>query len=264
MTTVTLSTLQALKHSGEKFSCLTAYDATFAQVASQAGIEVLLVGDSLGMVLQGHTSTLPVTLDDICYHTGCAARGKQESLLMVDLPFMSNSCPERLLQDAGQLMRAGAEIVKVEGDAWMADGIREMTRRGVPVCAHLGLTPQTVHQLGGYKVQGRNSRDADRILEDARTLVEAGASLVLLECVPASLGKAVTAALDVPVIGIGAGPDTDGQILVMHDVLGITQGRMPRFVRDFMKETGDIQAAFTRYHQDVRQGAFPAPEHCFD
>ncbi|UYG07959.1 3-methyl-2-oxobutanoate hydroxymethyltransferase [Halomonas sp. M4R1S46] len=263
MKTVTLSTLQASKRAGEPFSCLTAYDATFAHAAHQAGVEVLLVGDSLGMVLQGHASTLPVTLGDVCYHTRCVARGKGASLLMVDLPFMSNTSTERLLQDAGELMRAGAELVKVEGEAWMADGIRELTRRGVPVCAHLGLTPQTVYQLGGYKVQGRNADQASRILEDARTLVEAGASVILLECVPASLGRAVAEALEVPVIGIGAGPDVDGQILVMHDVLGVTTGRSPRFVKNYMAEADDIQDAFRRYHEDVKARRFPAEEHCF-
>lgn len=263
MKTVTLSTLQAYKQAGETFSCLTAYDASFAHVASQAGIDVLLVGDSLGMVLQGHNSTLPVTIDDIVYHTRCAARGKDHSLLMVDLPFMSNATTERLLEDAGAVMRAGAELVKLEGEAWMADGIRELTRRGVPVCAHLGLTPQTVHQLGGYKVQGRDAAQAERIINDAKVLVEAGASVILLECVPASLGKAVTEALDVPVIGIGAGPDTDGQILVMHDVLGVTHGRTPRFVKNFMVDADSIQSAFQHYHEAVKTRAFPAPEHCF-
>lgn len=263
MKTVTLNTLRAFKRSGETFSCLTAYDASFAQVASQAGIEVLLVGDSLGMVLQGHQSTLPVTLDDICYHTRAAAAGKGTSLLMADLPFMSNATVERTLNDAAALMRAGAEMVKVEGEAWMADSVRELTRRGVPVCAHLGLTPQTVYQLGGYKVQGRDAAHAEQIIADAKALVEAGASIILLECVPASLGRAVTQALDVPVIGIGAGPDTDGQILVMHDVLGVSQGRTPRFVKDYMAETANVQDAFARYHSEVKQRAFPAPEHCF-
>lgn len=263
MKTVTLSTLQAYKQAGETFSCLTAYDASFAHAAGQAGIDVLLVGDSLGMVLQGHNSTLPVTIDDIVYHTRCAARGKGHSLLMVDLPFMSNATTERLLEDAGAVMRAGAELVKLEGEAWMADGIRELTRRGVPVCAHLGLTPQTVHQLGGYKVQGRDAAQAERIINDAKVLVDAGASVILLECVPASLGKAVTEALEVPVIGIGAGPDTDGQILVMHDVLGVTHGRTPRFVKNFMVEADSIQTAFQHYHEAVKTRAFPAPEHCF-
>lgn len=263
MKTVTLSTLQAYKQAGETFSCLTAYDASFAHAASHAGIDVLLVGDSLGMVLQGHNSTLPVTIEDIVYHTRCAARGKGHSLLMVDLPFMSNATTERLLEDAGAVMRAGAELVKLEGEAWMADGIRELTRRGVPVCAHLGLTPQTVHQLGGYKVQGREAAHAERIVNDAKILADAGASVILLECVPASLGKAVTAALDVPVIGIGAGPDTDGQILVMHDVLGVTHGRTPRFVKNFMADADSIQTAFQLYHEAVKTRSFPAQEHCF-
>ncbi|KPQ21885.1 3-methyl-2-oxobutanoate hydroxymethyltransferase [Halomonas sp. HL-93] len=263
MKTVTLSTLQAHKRAGETFSCLTAYDASFAHAASHAGIDVLLVGDSLGMVLQGHNSTLPVTIDDICYHTRCTVRGKGHSLLMVDLPFMSNATTERMLDDAAALMRAGAELVKVEGEAWMADGIRELTRRGVPVCAHLGLTPQTVYQLGGYKVQGREAAQAEKIINDAKVLVEAGASVILLECVPASLGKAVTEALDVPVIGIGAGPDTDGQILVMHDILGVTHGRTPRFVKNFLADADSIQSAFQRYHEAVKNRTFPAQEHCF-
>mgnify|MGYP000551285787 FL=1 len=263
MKTVTLSTLQAYKRAGETFSCLTAYDASFAHAASAAGIDVLLVGDSLGMVLQGHSSTLPVTIDDICYHTRSAARGKGHSLLMVDLPFMSNATTERLLEDGAALMRAGAELVKVEGEAWMADGIHELTRRGVPVCAHLGLTPQTVYQLGGYKVQGREAEQAEKIINDAKVLAEAGASVILLECVPASLGKAVTEALDVPVIGIGAGPDTDGQILVMHDVLGVTHGRTPRFVKNFMADAHSIQGAFEQYHEAVKTRTFPALEHCF-
>jgi 3-methyl-2-oxobutanoate hydroxymethyltransferase len=263
MKTVTLSTLRAHKRAGETFSCLTAYDASFAHAASEAGIDVLLVGDSLGMVLQGHASTLPVTLDEVCYHTRCVARGNQRSLLMADLPFMSNATTERMLEDAAALMRAGAEIVKVEGEAWMADGIRELTRRGVPVCAHLGLTPQTVYQLGGYKVQGRGAEQAKQILEDARVLVDAGASIILLECVPSELGQAVTEALEVPVIGIGAGPGTDGQILVMHDILGVTNGLRPRFVKNFMAEAEDIQDAFRRYHADVKARRFPAAEHGF-
>lgn len=263
MKTVTLSTLQASKRAGETFSCLTAYDATFAHAATQAGIEVLLVGDSLGMVLQGHASTLPVTLDDICYHTRCVARTKGASLLMADLPFMSNASPERLLQDGGALMRAGAEMVKIEGEAWLAEGIRELTRRGVPVCAHMGLTPQTVYQLGGYKVQGRDAARAEQMVADARELVAAGASVILLECVPASLGRAMREALDVPVIGIGAGPDVDGQILVMHDVLGMSLGRTPRFVKDFLAEADSIENAFRAYHAAVKARRFPATEHSF-
>ncbi|KXS37174.1 MAG: 3-methyl-2-oxobutanoate hydroxymethyltransferase [Halomonadaceae bacterium T82-2] len=263
MKTVTVSTLQAAKRAGEPFSCLTAYDASFAEAASRAGVEVLLVGDSLGMVLQGHTSTLPVTLDDIAYHTRCVARTKGASLLMADLPFMSNTSTERLLQDAGALMRAGAEMVKIEGEAWMADGVRELTRRGVPVCAHLGLTPQMVHQLGGFKVQGREAGRAEQLIADARTLVEAGASVVLVECVPADLGRAMQAALEVPVIGIGAGAGTDGQILVMHDVIGVSSGYIPRFSKNFLAEAGSIQGAFQAYHDAVKARRFPAEEHSF-
>ncbi|HET8791979.1 MAG TPA: 3-methyl-2-oxobutanoate hydroxymethyltransferase [Modicisalibacter sp.] len=263
MKTVTLSTLQATKRAGETFSCLTAYDASFAHAANQAGIEVLLVGDSLGMVLQGHASTLPVTLDDICYHTRSVARTKGASLLMADLPFMSNTSQERLLQDAAALMRAGAEMIKIEGEAWLADGIRELTRRGVPVCAHMGLTPQTVYQLGGYKVQGRDAARAEQMVADARELVAAGASVILLECVPASLGRAMREALDVPVIGIGAGPDVDGQILVMHDVLGVSLGRTPRFVKNFLAEADSIEDAFRAYHEAVKTRRFPAAEHSF-
>ncbi|SHF31181.1 ketopantoate hydroxymethyltransferase [Modicisalibacter ilicicola DSM 19980] len=263
MKTVTTSTLHAAKHAGEPFSCLTAYDASFARSASQAGIEVLLVGDSLGMVLQGHATTLPVTIDDLCYHTRCVARGKEKSLLMADLPFMSNASLDRLLQDAGALMRAGAEMVKIEGEAWLAEGISELTRRGVPVCAHMGLTPQSVHQFGGYKVQGRDAAQAQRMVAEARELVDAGASVILLECVPASLGNTMRDALDVPVIGIGAGPHVDGQILVMHDVLGTSLGRIPRFAKNFLAEGGSIEAAFRAYHEAVKTRRFPTEEHSF-
>lgn len=263
MKTVTLSTLQAAKSAGEPFSCLTAYDASLAHVASQAGIEVLLVGDSLGMVLQGHASTLPVTIEDICYHTRCVARGKGASLLMADLPFMSNASQQQLLLDAGSLMRAGAEMVKIEGEAWLADGVRELTRRGVPVCVHMGLTPQAVHQMGGYKVQGRDAARAEQIIADARQLVEAGASIILLECVPTELGRAMSEALDVPVIGIGAGPDVDGQILVMHDILGVSLGRTPRFVKNFLASADSISAAFKAYHEAVKSRQFPTEEHSF-
>ena len=263
MKRVTLDTLRDCKARGEAFSCLTAYDATLAHCADTAGIDVLLVGDSLGMVLQGHASTLPVTLEDIRYHTACVARGKQRSLLMVDLPFMSNASIGQLLRDAGELMRAGAELIKIEGEAWMAEGIRELSRRGVPVCAHLGLTPQSVHQLGGFKVQGKAADDAERIVADARQLVEAGAAVILLECVPRAVGRAVREAVGVPVIGIGAGPDVDGQILVMHDTLGLNSGYVPRFVKNFLAGQESIEAAFRAYDEAVKSRRFPAEEHCF-
>lgn len=260
---VTLNTLRDYKTRGEAFSCLTAYDATLAHCADAAGIDVLLVGDSLGMVLQGHGSTLPVTIDDIRYHTACVARGKQRSLLMADLPFMSNADTGQMLRDAGALMRAGAELIKIEGEAWMADGIRELNRRGVPVCAHLGLTPQAVHRLGGFKVQGKAEEEAQRIVDDACHLVDAGAAVILLECVPRAVGKAVSEVVDVPVIGIGAGPDVDGQILVMHDTLGLNSGYVPRFVKNFLSGNDSIEAAFQAYDTAVKTRHFPGKEHCF-
>ena len=263
MKNVTLSTLRRLKADGETFSCLTAYDATFAHLASDAGIEVLLVGDSLGMVLQGHTSTLPVTIDDICYHTAAVARGKQGSLLMADLPFMSNASTDILLDHAARLMRAGAEMVKVEGEAWLAGAVTALVQRGVPVCVHMGLTPQHVHAFGGYKVQGRDEARAEQIIADARTLEAAGAAIILLECVPSELAARIRDAVEVPVIGIGAGVDVDGQILVMHDMLDLTPGRKPRFVKNFMSDAGSVQEAFAAYHQAVKTRSFPAPEHGF-
>jgi len=263
MKSVTLNTLRDYKTRGEAFSCLTAYDATLARCADNAGIDLLLVGDSLGMVLQGHKSTLPVTLDHIRYHTACVARGKQRSLLMVDLPFMSNADTGQLLRDAGELMRAGAELIKIEGEAWMADGIRELDRRGVPVCAHLGLAPQTVHRLGGFKVQGKAEDEAQRIVDDACRLVDAGAAVILLECVPRAVGRAVSKAVEVPVIGIGAGPDVDGQILVMHDALGLNSGYVPRFVKNFLSGNDSIEAAFRAYDAAVKARRFPGEEHCF-
>lgn len=263
MKPVTLNTLRDVKARGDVFSCLTAYDATLARCADSAGIDVLLVGDSLGMVLQGNASTLSVTLDDIAYHTRCVSRGSSRSLLMVDLPFMSNADTGQLLRDAATLMRAGAELIKIEGDAWMADGIRELNRRGVPVCAHLGLAPQSVNRLGGFKVQGKDDADARRIVEDAECLVEAGAAAILLECVPRTLAQRVSQAVNVPVIGIGAGPDVDGQILVMHDALGLDSGYAPRFVKNFLRGHESIEAAFQHYDRAVKAREFPADAHCF-
>ncbi|WP_176503563.1 3-methyl-2-oxobutanoate hydroxymethyltransferase [Cobetia sp. 5-11-6-3] len=263
MKNVTLSTLRRLKADGETFSCLTAYDATCAHLAGEAGIEVLLVGDSLGMVLQGHTSTLPVTIDDICYHTAAVARGKQGSLVMADLPFMSNASTEILLDHAARLMRAGAEMVKVEGEAWLAEAVTALVQRGVPVCVHMGLTPQHVHAFGGYKVQGREEARATQMIADARTLEAAGAAIILLECVPAELAARIRDAVEVPVIGIGAGVEVDGQILVMHDMLDLTPGRKPRFVKNFMAEASSVQDAFAAYHRAVKERSFPAAEHTF-
>ncbi|MGJ8514725.1 3-methyl-2-oxobutanoate hydroxymethyltransferase [Carnimonas sp. R-84981] len=263
MSAITLSTLNGLRESNRPFSCLTAYDATFARVASDAGIEVLLVGDSLGMVLQGHSSTLPVTVEQIAYHTQCVARANVDSLIMADLPFMADASLSELLNNAATLIRAGAQVVKIEGNGWMAEGVEALAQRGVPVCAHMGLTPQHVNAFGGYRVQGRDPDDAQRIIDDALALEEAGAALVLLECVPRALAQEVRDALAIPVIGIGAGPDVDGQILVMHDVLGVTQGRVPRFVKNFLFGEASIADAFAAYREAVISHEFPAEEHCF-
>lgn len=262
MAAITLTTLQNYKSAGEKFSVLTCYDSSFAQLINQAGIEVILIGDSLGMVLQGQDSTLPVTLKDIAYHTACVKRGNTNALIMADLPFMPDSSNSKLLKNAAALMRAGANLVKIEGGAWSAKGIKKLTQRGVPVCAHLGLTPQMVNSFGGYKVQGRGDA-GETLIKAAQKLEKAGAALILLECVPSELGKAVTEAVNCPVIGIVAGPDTDGQVLVLHDMLGITSGKVAKFVKNFLPEAGSVQEALANYHQAVKNGSFPAEEHCF-
>lgn len=260
---VTTLSLKTLKENGEKFSCITSYDATFAALADAAGIEVLLVGDSLGMVLQGQSSTLPVSVDDMAYHTACVSRGARNALIMSDMPFNAMNNLSESLSNAGRLMQAGAHIVKLEGDRWLADIIQELSHRGIPVCAHLGLTPQSVNKLGGYKVQGKQADKATRMIEDAKLLEQAGADLLLLECVPAALAEIITKEVRVPVIGIGAGNVTDGQVLVMHDMLGITSGHRPKFVKNFMAGASSIQDAFQRYHQAVKSGEFPAAEHSF-
>jgi len=260
---VTLSTLKALKGKAEKFAVLTAYDATFSHAISSAGIEAMLVGDSLGMVLQGHDSTLPVTVADIAYHTSAVKRGNQGAFIIADMPFMSYGTPETAMQNAMELMQAGAHMVKLEGSGWLAETTAALSTQGIPVCVHLGLTPQSVNKLGGYKVQGRLEADAAQMIEDARVLVEAGADIVLLECVPTEVAKKLTDSVKVPVIGIGAGPYTDAQVLVMHDLLGLGSGKRPKFVKDFMAESADINEAFTRFRDDVKSGTFPAEEHSF-
>ncbi|MCM5705311.1 3-methyl-2-oxobutanoate hydroxymethyltransferase [Larsenimonas salina] len=263
MTPVTLSFLQQCRQDKTPFSCLTAYDATFAAQASDAGIDVLLIGDSLGMVLQGHDSTLAVTMDDVAYHTQNVARARPRSLIMADLPFMANATLESTLLNSARLMQAGANMVKIEGEGWLADSIKALVRRGIPVCAHMGLTPQSVNAFGGYKVQGRTSDAANKLIEDARVLETAGAALILLECVPRQVAADVREAVSVPVIGIGAGPEVDGQILVMHDMLGVSQGKRPRFVKDFLATEASIADAFRAYDQAVKARTFPAKEHCF-
>ena len=264
MPAITLTTLQSLKQNGEKITMLTCYDATFAHACNQAGVEVLLVGDSLGMVLQGHDSTLPVTNDDMAYHVACVKRGNQDALILADLPFMANASLEQTLNNSAQLMRAGAHMVKVEGAVWLAESIRVMTERGIPVCAHMGLTPQTVNVLGGYKVQGRNENQARQMRADAVSLEQAGAAMLLLECVPSELAKEISHAVKIPVIGIGAGSDTDGQVLVLHDMLGLSlTGRVPKFVKNFMAGQPDIQSAISAYVSEVKAVSFPGTEHGF-
>ncbi|MCP4696050.1 MAG: 3-methyl-2-oxobutanoate hydroxymethyltransferase [Gammaproteobacteria bacterium] len=261
---LTLTQLQKMKAAGEKIACLTAYDASFAGLLEAAGVDVLLTGDSLGMVIQGHDSTLPVTVEDMIYHCAQVRRGSRDTLLIVDMPFMSYASPAGALENAARLMREGhAQMVKLEGGAWLADTVHLLVERGIPVCGHLGLTPQSVHQLGGYRVQGRKKADADRIRADALALQGAGASLLVVECVPASLGIDITFALDIPVIGIGAGSGCDGQVLVLYDMLGITPGKRPSFSKDFMEDAGSVKAALEAFVNAVKTGAFPAREHTF-
>ncbi len=261
---VTINTLKTLKDSATKFACLTAYDYCTAYAVSDAGVEVILVGDSLGMVIQGHDSSLPVTIEDMAYHMRCVKRGNQGSLLMADLPFMSYYSAMASLENAAVLMREGAHIVKLEGGAWLAESTRLLVERGIPVCAHMGLTPQSINHLGGYRVQGRDTAKAQAIIDEALILQDAGASLVLLECVPMDLGRRITERLEIPVIGIGAGPHTDGQIMVLHDMLGLYPGRPAKFVKNFLNgEAGSVQAAIRAYVAAVRNRGFPAPEHCY-
>ncbi len=261
---ITINTLRQMKIKGEKFACLTAYDASLAHVVDAAGVEVILVGDSLGMVVQGHASTLPVTMNDMVYHSACVARGRSQALLMTDMPFMSYATAEQALHNAARLMQeGGAHMVKLEGGAVQVDIVRQLTARGIPVCAHLGLQPQSVHKLGGYRVQGRDVSIAQKMREDAHALQEAGADMLLLECVPASLAEEITKAVDVPVIGIGAGAGCDAQVLVLYDMLGITVGKRPKFSKDFMTGQPTLQAAIEAYVHAVKNGSFPAAEHTF-
>ncbi|CAK9885988.1 MAG: 3-methyl-2-oxobutanoate hydroxymethyltransferase [Candidatus Erwinia impunctatus] len=263
MKPTTVSTLREWKKQRQKFASMTAYDFSFARLFSEAGIPVLLVGDSLGMVVQGHDSTLPVSVNDIVYHTDAVRRGAPQALLMADLPFMSYATPEQACENAARLLRAGANMVKLEGGQWLADTVRQLTERAVPVCGHLGLTPQSVNIFGGYKVQGRESDVADRLFADALTLESAGMQTLVLECVPVALAQRITAALSIPVIGIGAGNVTDGQILVMHDAFGITGGHTPKFAKNFLAGQDDIRQAVTNYINEVASGSYPAAEHSF-
>jgi 3-methyl-2-oxobutanoate hydroxymethyltransferase len=261
---ITLHTLQEMKQRNEKFVCLTSYDATFARFSSRAGVEMLLVGDSLGMVLQGHDSTLPVTMEDIIYHVQCVKRGNEGSLIVADLPFMSYASETQTLENAARLMRAGAHMVKLEGGAWIAESTRLLTERGIPVCAHMGLTPQSINRIGGFRVQGRDPQVANTMIEEALLLESRGANVLLLECVPRQLARTITERLRIPVIGIGAGPDTDAQVMVIHDLLGISP-ITPRFVKNFLPESpSGIPGAIAAYVKAVKEKSFPAPEHCYD
>ena len=256
--------LARMRANGEKIAVLTCYDASFAQLCDHSGVDALLIGDSLGMVLQGHDSTLPVTLADIAYHTASVARGSQRPLVIADMPFGSfQESPRRALRNAVALMAAGAQMVKMEGGVDMAETTRFLCTRGIPVCAHVGLTPQSVHQLGGYRVQGRDDSGAARLIADALAQQEAGASLIVLEAIPQSLAAATTGQLTIPTIGIGASRECSGQVLVLHDMLDISAGRKARFVRNFMADQPSIAAAITAYVAAVKEGSFPAPEHCY-
>lgn len=262
---VTVPGLRRRKADGERLVMLTAYDATFAACLDAAGVDIVLVGDSLGMVVQGHRTTLSVSVDDMVYHTAAVSRGLSRALLVADMPFQSYATPERALDAAARLVGQGnAAMVKLEGGGHVLDAIAFLAAREIPVCAHLGLTPQSVHRMGGFKVQGRVQAVADRLRSDARAVVDAGAELLVLECVPRGLAAEISADLPIPTIGIGAGPQCDGQVLVLHDLLGVTPGRRPRFVRDFLAAGGSVRGAVEAYVQAVRDGSFPAAEHCFD
>ena len=260
---VTVPKLQAMRDAGERIAMLTCYDASFSALCDRAGVDTVLIGDSLGNVLQGHTTTLPVTIDDIAYHTACVARAQTKALIIADLPFGTFGTPEDAFANSVKLMRAGAQMVKIEGGEWLAPTVKMLVERAVPVCAHIGLTPQSVHAFGGFKVQGKSDAAATQLIRDALALQEAGAQLVVIEAVPAALGAEVTRQLRIPTIGIGAGVDCSGQVLVLHDMLGIFHGKRPRFVKDFMTGQPDIESAVRAYVQAVKEGTFPGPEHVF-
>lgn len=260
----TLSTLQGMRDKGEKIAALTCYDSSFAALLESNGVDVLLVGDSLGMVLQGRESTLAVTLDAMAYHTACVASGSSQAFIMADMPFgTSQISPRETFANAMQLMAAGAHMVKIEGGEAMAETISFLIERGIPVCAHIGLTPQSVNQMGGYRVQGRSEHDAQRLLCDAEAVARAGAGMVLLEAVPAALATEITAKLRVPTIGIGAGAGCSGQVLVLHDMLDIFPGKKARFVKNYMQGASSIAEATGNYVREVKSKVFPAKEHSF-
>lgn len=255
---VTVPQLSAWKAEGRRIAMVTAYDASFAAQVDAAGIDVVLVGDSLGMVIQGHDSTLPVRIDQMVYHSAAVARGLRRALLVADFPFMADRDVQHALESAHRLMgEGGAAMVKLEGAGPMCEVIEALASRGIPVCGHLGLTPQSVHKLGGYRVQGRGQEAAEQVVADAQAVAAAGADLLVLECVPAALATRIAGTLAIPVIGIGAGAGCDGQVLVLYDLLGITPGKRPRFSRDFLADHGSIPAALAAYAAAVREGRFP-------
>ena len=261
---VNVSTLRDMKAEKAPIACLTAYDASYAALVDAGGVDLVLVGDSLGMVIQGHDTTVPVTVDDVVYHTRAVARGLRRAFLVADMPFMSYSNPTQALENAVRLMQeGGAMMIKLEGGEGQIAIVEHLAQHDIPVCAHLGLKPQSVHKIGGFKVQGRESEQAKKMIDAAKRLEAAGSDIVLLECVPNEVGREITSELDVPVIGIGAGPDVDGQILVLYDILDITQGRTPRFVRNFQSGNDSPLAAIEAYVAAVRDRSYPAPEHCF-
>jgi 3-methyl-2-oxobutanoate hydroxymethyltransferase len=261
---ITITKLLAMHAEGEKIVMLTAYDSTMSALLNRCGVETILIGDSLGNVIQGHSSTTPVTLEQMAYHTECVARANTQAFVIADLPFASYGDPAQALDSSAQLMRAGADMIKLEGGGnWQVDIIHHLVERSVPVCAHLGLLPQSVHVLGGYKVQGKSKDAASLMLEQALACQAAGAQMVVLEAIPSSLGEKITAELHIPTIGIGAGPDCSGQVLVLQDMLGISPGKPPKFVKNFMDGHQSVEAAIKTYVRDVKSGKFPGPEHGF-
>ena len=260
---VTINTLKKLKKIGEKFVTVALYDAPMSAMALKSGVEVVLVGDSLGMTVLGYDSTIPVTMEHMIYHVEAVKRGNNRSLIMADMPFMTYATPEQAMSNATRLMQAGAQMVKLEGGEWLAETVKMLTERGIPVCAHLGLTPQSVHKLGGFRVQGRSEEQAKQILTDAKILDAAGADLVVLECVPSALAAKITQTVNMGTIGIGAGADTDAQVLVINDILGLTE-QPPKFSKNFLLETADIPSALKKYVADVKSDVFPAAEHEFN
>jgi 3-methyl-2-oxobutanoate hydroxymethyltransferase len=260
---ITISKLLSMRSEGEKITMLTAYDSTMSALLNRCGVETSLIGDSLGNVIQGHSSTTPVTVEQVAYHTECVARANSHAFVIADLPFASYGDPAQALDSAAELMRAGADMVKLEGGDWQIDIIQYLVKRSVPVCAHLGLLPQSVHILGGYKVQGKSKDAASLMLEQAIACEQAGAQMIVLEAIPASLGRHITESLSIPTIGIGAGADCSGQVLVLQDMLGISPGKPPKFVKNFLEGHASIEAAVKAYVREVKSGKFPGPEHGF-